>query len=260
MKLADRPVGRKLGPGLRVVKTGMAVTLCLLISYALPFGQPLASAIAAVAVMEKSIDFSLRTARDGAAGILIGAVVGLLFSYAGHGNAGLCGIGVIITLYVCVLLKLERGVLLSELTLFSVMLTPPSGFYWQHALTCAADALIGILVALTVNLIVMPHHYAGEVRENYEALCAVAAYVSERRLLRGSDEEIFRISCRLSSFREFSQELGSVQFLQSPENDRLPDQDREIIRRYHMARLESLAALCLPAKEERQKKNAAESK
>ncbi|MEF2794121.1 MAG: aromatic acid exporter family protein, partial [Hydrogeniiclostridium sp.] len=175
MKPADRPVGRKLGPGLRVVKTGMAVTLCLLISYALPFGQPLASAIAAVAVMEKSIDFSLRTARDGAAGILIGAVVGLLFSYAGHGNAGLCGIGVIITLYVCVLLKLERGVLLSELTLFSVMLTPPSGFYWQHALTCAADALIGILVALTVNLIVMPHHYAGEVRENYEALCAVAA-------------------------------------------------------------------------------------
>lgn len=131
MKPADRPVGRKLGPGLRVVKTGMAVTLCLLISYALPFGQPLASAIAAVAVMEKSIDFSLRTARDGAAGILIGAVVGLLFSYAGHGNAGLCGIGVIITLYVCVLLKLERGVLLSELTLFSVMLTPPSGFYWQ---------------------------------------------------------------------------------------------------------------------------------
>ena len=290
MKPADRPVGRKLGPGLRVVKTGMAVTLCLLISYALPLGQPLASAIAAVAVMEKSIDFSLRTARDGAAGILIGAVVGLLFSYAGHGNAGLCGIGVIITLYVCVLLKLERGVLLSELTLFSVMLTPPSGFYWQHTLTCAADALIGILVALTVNLIVMPHHYAGEVRENYEALCAVAAqalhaaragapapckqlaaqterlarsieaYVSERRLLRGSDEEIFRISCRLSSFREFSQELGSVQFLQSPENDRLPDQDREIIRRYHMARLESLAALCLPAKEERQKKNAAESK
>ena len=70
-----------------------------------------------------------------------------------------------------------------------------------------------------------------------------------KRQLRGSDEEIFRISCRLSSFREFSQELGSVQFLQSPENDRLPDQDREIIRRYHMARLEGLAALCLPAKD-----------
>lgn len=290
MKPADQPGRRKLSPGLRVVKTGMAVTLCLLVSYAFPFGQPIASAIAAVAVMEKSIDFSLRTARDGAAGILIGAFAGYLLSMAGHGNAGLCGIGVIATLYVCVLLKLERGLLLSELTFFTVMLTPPDGPHWFHALICMGDALIGIVVALAVNLIVMPHHYAGEVREDYEALCAVAAqalhaaragapapskelaaqteklsrsieaYVSERRLLRGSDEEIFRISCRLSSFREFSQELGSVQSLQLPENERMPAQEREIILRYHMGRLEGLAALCLPAQEEKLKRGAPESR
>ncbi len=290
MKPADGPaLRRRLAPGLRVVKTGIAVTLCLLISHALPFGQPIASALAAVAVMGRSIDVSLRTARDGLLGVLIGAAIGLPLSLAGHGNAGLCGIGVIATLYLCVLLRLERGVLLSGLTFFAVMLTQSGGPAWQHALTCVADAAIGILVALAVNLLIMPHHYAGDVRENYEALCAVAAqalhaaragepapckelagqterlassieaYVAERRLLRGSDEEIFKISCKLSSFREFSQELGSVQFLQSPENDRLPAQEREIIRRYHMARLESLALLCLPAKEEKQKKGALHS-
>ncbi len=282
--------GKRLAPGLRVIKTGMAVTLCIFLSCTLRFGQPFTSAIAAAVMMEKSIDLSLRTARDGTVGTLLGAAVGLLFSLWDPGNAGLCGIGVIVTLYLCVLLHLERGTLLAEVAFFAVALMPPGGPYWFHALTCAADALLGILVALAVNLIVMPHHYAGEVRDNYQALCAVAAqalhaaragapapckelagqteklsqsieaYVSERRLLRGSDEEIFRISCKLTQFREFAQELGNVQLLLSPENGRIPDEEREIIRRYHMARLEALAVACLPSKEERERKGTSMAK
>ena len=96
--------GKRLAPGLRVIKTGMAVTLCIFLSCTLRFGQPFTSAIAAAVMMEKSIDLSLRTARDGTVGTLLGAAVGLLFSLWDPGNAGLCGIGVIVTLYLCVLL------------------------------------------------------------------------------------------------------------------------------------------------------------
>ena len=281
MKLPERFSGKRLAPGLRVVKTGIAVTLCLCISCAVQLGQPIASAIAAAAVMGKSIGFSLRTARDGAVGAVLGAAAGCLFAFLDPGNAGLCGIGVIVTLYLCVLLRMEKGVLIAELTFFSVMLIPADGPLWLYALTCAGDSLLGILVALAVNLAVMPHHYAGEVRGDYEALCAVAAqslhaaragapipskefhaqieklsgsieaYVSARRLLRGSDEQIFRISCKLASFRELGQELNNVQTLRSPENARLPEPEREVLLRYHMARLEGLAASCLPSKEKK---------
>ena len=86
MKLSERFSGKRLAPGLRVVKTGIAVTLCLCISYAAQLGQPIASAIAAAAVMGKSIDFSLRTARDGAVGAVLGAAAGCLFAAAPAGR------------------------------------------------------------------------------------------------------------------------------------------------------------------------------
>ena len=210
---------RKLAPGLRVIKTGMAATLCLCLSYAIPqpYSQPLCGVIVAAAAMGNSIDVSFRTGRDGAVSAFLGALLGLLFSLAGHGNAGLCGIGVILTLYACVLLRLENGMVIGEIVFLTVMLAPPAGPHWLHALGCAANALLGILVALAVNLVVMPRHYAGEVKERYSKFCALAAqglhaaragqpapcqelaaaleqlrgsiraYVAERKLLRGSD-------------------------------------------------------------------------
>ena len=66
--------------------------------------------------------------------------------------------------------------------------------------------------------------------------------------------------CKLTQFREFAQELGNVQLLLSPENGRIPDEEREIIRRYHMARLEALAVACLPSKEERERKGTSVAK
>ena len=272
---------RKLAPGLRVIKTGMAATLCLCLSYAIPqpYSQPLCGVIVAAAAMGNSIDVSFRTGRDGAVSALLGALLGLLFSLAGHGNAGLCGIGVILTLYACVLLRLENGMVIGEIVFLTVMLAPPAGPHWLHALGCAANALLGILVALAVNLVVMPRHYAGEVKERYSKFCALAAqglhaaragqpapcqelaaaleqlrgsiraYVAERKLLRGSDEEVFRISCRLSTFQQLVNELDSLQALQQEEDARFTQEEREVVRRYHMARLERLSIHLRPSAE-----------
>ena len=269
------------GPGLRVIKTGMAVTVCVCISHAAQLGHPLLTALAAAAVMGKTIDDSLHLARDGTVGSLLGAVFGLLLSLGNYGNAALCGIGLIAVLYLCVLLRLGSSVLLAETVLLFVMLVPGKGSLWLNASLCAAETLLGVAVGLAVNLVILPHHAVEEIRENLKILRAltaqslhavraespaplqelescieklsasIRAYVSQRKLLRGSDEEVFRLTCILPYFREFAQELNCVQSLRAPENARLPDEDLAVLRRYHMSRLESLALQCLPDKEDR---------
>ena len=272
---------RHWGPGLRVIITVMAVTVCVCISHAAQLGHPLLTALAAATVMGKTIDDSLRLARDGAVTSLLGAMLGLLLSLWTYGNAALCGIGVIAVLYLCVLLRMGSSVLLAETVLLFVMLIPGRGPLWLNAALCAAETLLGIAVGLAINLVILPHHAVEEIRENFNVLRAltaqalhaaraespaplqelesgieklsasIRAYVSQRKFLRGSDEEVFRLSCILPYFKEFTQELNSVQSLRAPENARLPEEDRTVLQRYHMSRLESLALQCLPAKEER---------
>ncbi len=87
--------------GFRVVKTGIAVTLCVVISALLKLDEPFFAVIAAVMTMGKSIDASIKMGKNKLIGVLIGAAIGYGFVMLSPGNAGLCGVGIILTLYLC---------------------------------------------------------------------------------------------------------------------------------------------------------------
>ena len=73
--------------GFRVVKTGIAVTLCVVISTFLKLDQPFFTVIAAVMTMGKSIDASIKSGRNKIFGVLIGAVIGYAFVSLSPANA-----------------------------------------------------------------------------------------------------------------------------------------------------------------------------
>ena len=89
------------GMGLRIVKTGIAATLCVVVSYWLMLDTPFFAVSTTVISMGKSIDISIRGGKNRIVGAAIGAAIGAAFAMALPGNAGLCGIGVILTLYLC---------------------------------------------------------------------------------------------------------------------------------------------------------------
>ena len=85
------------GMGLRIVKTGIAATLCVVVSYWLMLDTPFFAVSTTVISMGKSIDISIRGGKNRIVGAAIGAAIGAAFAMALPGNAGLCGIGVILT-------------------------------------------------------------------------------------------------------------------------------------------------------------------
>lgn len=262
--------------GLRIVKTGIAVTVCVAVSYALKLNQPFFAVVATVMSMGRSIDISFRSGKNKVVGVVIGIAVGYGFASISPANAGLCGVGIIATLYICQLLHLKGAATLSCFLFASMMFLHSFGTHmvtWRFAAASAVDSFVGIAIALVVNLVVMPPNYAEEIKSARDELQErlqeallnardlqlidihavetaieklsrnINLYISEIKFLRWNDKEVFEISCKVSTYRMILDELKSLQILVQRKGD--PEESDgawETVYAYHCARAEKLSA------------------
>ena len=227
------------GMGLRIVKTGIAATLCVVVSYWLMLDTPFFAVSTTVISMGKSIDISIRGGKNRIVGAAIGAAIGAAFAMALPGNAGLCGIGVILTLYLCHVLKLNGGAPLACI-IFTIVVLYRGADPWFYAGQRCLEVLIGVAIALLVNIIIMPPNYVAQIKRAYADLrglveesidfastgdpidilainqtiralsTAVEHYIGEIKFFRGNDEEVFQISCKIATYRQILHELTSI--------------------------------------------------
>ncbi|AOY75356.1 hypothetical protein BJL90_05245 [Clostridium formicaceticum] len=77
--------------GLRTIKTGIAVTVSLVISNMLRIESPFFAAIAAIIAMQPTVSDSWKTGVNRILGTVIGAIVGAIFVALSPGNPLLGG-------------------------------------------------------------------------------------------------------------------------------------------------------------------------
>jgi uncharacterized membrane protein YgaE (UPF0421/DUF939 family) len=258
--------------GLRIIKTGIAVTICVAVTFFCKLNQPFFAVIATVMSMGKSIDASFKSGKNKFIGVMIGASIGFAFNSLATANAGLCGVGIILTLYLCQFFKLKGAATLScfvfagMMFMYNLGASEPVSF----ALSTTADSMIGIAIALVVNLVVMPPNYAEEIKKAFQQLQAriqdsmenaaehrevdtravesaiqkinenVNLYVAEAKFLRWNDDEVFNISNKLSSYQMILDDLRALQVLKPTENSSEFDGDLLTVYQYHMDRMKSL--------------------
>lgn len=255
--------------GFRIIKTGIAVTLCVLVSSLLQLNSPFYTVIAAIIAMGKSIDSSFKAGKNRMIGTFIGALTGMCFAMLQPGNLGLCGVGIIITLYLCHAFHLHDSANIACIVFSAIMLNLKDAVPWIYAVNRIFDTFIGILIALLVNLLIMPPNMAGQIRKSYLQLCALLKksaqqaveggaidfraielemarldaaqrqYVQEAKLLRGRDEEIFFLLCRQRLLREVLHELNAVELLRDKATS---SPELEPVYVYHTKRLDELMA------------------
>ena len=161
--------------GLRIIKTGIAVTMCVVASFFLKLDQPLFAVVATVMSMGNSIDASVKSGKYKLIGVVIGVAIGCCFAFLSPANAGLCGVGIMLTLYLCHFFKLNGAATLSCFVFAAMMFNPAAVIHvisWNYALTCITNSAIGIVIALVINLVVMPPNYAEEIKKSSDELCA----------------------------------------------------------------------------------------
>ncbi len=145
--------------GMRTVKTVVAVGICLL---AFQFLVPKSSingiqaALAATICMKSSLQNTLRTGLDRAAGTVVGSVMGVLFlllsSVLPAALISAIGIfGVLLIIYMCNVLRLQASVTISIVVFLIILIGErdiPPVFY---GLARLGETVFGIFVAYMVN-------------------------------------------------------------------------------------------------------------
>lgn len=156
--------------GQRIVKTTIAVFLCLLIYYLRGYhGQdmPTESAITAIICMQPYVRDSRKYALDRFAGSLIGAAWGLgllllLYAFPALGQNVLClyalmAVGVLLSLYSAVLFRVPDTSSLAAIVFLCIVIAfPDIESPLEQAAYRMLDVFIGTVVAIGVNIFRLP--------------------------------------------------------------------------------------------------------
>ncbi len=150
-------------PGMRIVKTSVAVAICLLIAYAFSYYQPFYASIAAVLVMKSTPEQSFRYGLDRLIGTLWGGFLGFVLLNLGfYFNIPAQSFTYIFIVVLLVFFDLwiakifsmrEYAVSMSLILLLSVLLIHNDSLKEMNTYMIyrVLETLFGIIVALLVN-------------------------------------------------------------------------------------------------------------
>lgn len=150
-------------PGMRVVKTVIAVYICFLINF-IRKGLPFYSAIAAILCMQNDHINGLKAGKSRIIGTLIGGVYGflaiLLIDFVNaelfsHIHYLILSLFLIPIIYTNVFLKSNSSAYISCVVFFSITISHGGDIAPMYfALNRVIDTLIGIGVSLIINIII----------------------------------------------------------------------------------------------------------
>lgn len=143
--------------GLRTIKTGIAVWLSISIASLLGLDSPFYAAIAAIIAMEKTTIQSFENGKNRILGTLVGALIGLVCASFMPQNALVCGIGIIILICACNLMKLQKSITVGGVVLIGIMINLDGKTPLYYSINRTIDTLMGICIALIVNHVLFPY-------------------------------------------------------------------------------------------------------
>lgn len=148
---------------MRNIKTAIAVSVCVSVSKLLNLEYPFYAAIATVISMQSSVSESFIVGRNRLFGTLIGAVFGLIGSLISPGNAILCGIGVIVVIYLCNFLKWSKAVTIACVVFLVIMTNMDGRNPWIFSINRFIDTFLGIAVAVIINYAIVPPRHIDKI-------------------------------------------------------------------------------------------------
>lgn len=150
--------------GMRTIKSGIAVMLCVLIGSSL-LENVVYAAIACVVSMQNTVKGSLKEGLGRVKGTAIGGLLGFIFVLISPGNPVLAGLGAIIIIYVHNLLKL-KSIVVSCMTFFIIHLGRVEGSAALYSISRVLDTSVGVVIGVLVNyLIVRPDYLESTINE-----------------------------------------------------------------------------------------------
>lgn len=156
--------------GARIFKTGLAVTIGLLVATLLNLPSNVFAGFAAVFAMQPSIYQSYKITANQLQANFIGIATGIASAYLLGNSPIIVGTSVVIVILLCRFLKFEKSaVSISMIAVISVMETTTMEIY-MFGILRFSSLMLGILAAFIVNLVFVPPKYESKLFQHIEKL------------------------------------------------------------------------------------------
>ncbi|MDQ0273598.1 FUSC family protein [Cytobacillus purgationiresistens] len=144
--------------GARILKTGIAIILSLLLAELFQLPAPVFAGIAAIFALQPTIYRTYLSVIEQIQGNLIGAIIAVTFVLLFGHDTLIIGLAAIIVITINLKLKLENTIGLSLVTMVAIMVTPGDTFI-EFAIIRFSTVMLGIFSAFIVNLVFIPPKY-----------------------------------------------------------------------------------------------------
>ncbi|GAA3649193.1 FUSC family protein [Asaccharospora irregularis] len=172
-------------PGMRNIKTGIGVLICVLIGYLNILDKTFYAAIACVVCMQATVKGSLTVGLNRLKGTLIGGVIGFLFALIRPGDPLLSCIGIIITIYTCNTLNINKSITIACVVYCAIHLgigTADPVYYSIHRII---DTSIGVIVGVGVNYLIYRPNYLHEIYNEIKVIENTSIKILKSEIERG---------------------------------------------------------------------------
>jgi hypothetical protein len=144
--------------GARILKTGLAVTLAMLICQVLKIEPAVFAAISVVVNMQSSVGKALKNAWEQLGVHILAVTLAVTVGYLLGTGPLVIGLTVIAVIVLCNRLGWSGAISLGVVTIVFILDSPPDQFL-RHAATRSLAVFIGLGVALGVNRVLAPPRY-----------------------------------------------------------------------------------------------------
>lgn len=166
--------------GMRTIKTGIAVTISILLMELGVVSTPVLTTSACIMSMKSTLRGSLKSGLVRLLATLLGGFLGYIFSVLFNGNYWFTGIGVVLTIHLCYIFEFSSGIVVSSLAFISILLGVTGNDPLAYSIGRTLDTALGVVVAILVNYSVS--------RKKYVDLLYSEFLASEARFLELSRE------------------------------------------------------------------------
>ncbi|MDY6826593.1 MAG: aromatic acid exporter family protein [Bacillota bacterium] len=180
--------------GGRVLKTAVAVTLAIFIAQQFNMERVTLAAIVALITVQKTFYHSLQKSMAKLGSVLLGGILGTIFSYFfGLSPIGY-GLATMAAIYICLQLQWQENIVITTVTAILIILSgtdAPLIYSLKQILT----GLVGAGCALLINYLFTPNHreeVIGKLEEVEQGLRQAIAFIVKEMLKPGCDDESFK--------------------------------------------------------------------
>ena len=148
-------------PGMRVIKTCLAITICLIIEYFRGTSMPYHSSIAAIVCMQPTLKSTFKTAGDRTIGTLIAGIYSFLFITIFHQQMQmsldsfsyyvLIGVMTLPLMMLIIAFKKQGGLAITVVVFILIVINAGETNPLNYTIERVVGTLIGIGVALFIN-------------------------------------------------------------------------------------------------------------